>query len=72
MTARDLMEDPMTTPYTAETIAPSLREAEALADRLAKLPEVAQAITAASFIPADQEQKLRDSRPISSCCSARH
>ena len=26
--------------------------------RLAKLPEVAQAITAASFIPADQEQKL--------------
>ena len=48
----------MTTPYTAEMIAPSLREAEALAARLAKLPEVSQAITAASFIPAEQEQKL--------------
>ena len=58
MTARDLMSDSMTTPYTAETIVPSLREAEALADRLAKLPEVSQVITAASFIPADQEQKL--------------
>ena len=58
MTARDLMKDPMTTPYTAEMLAPSLREAEALADRLAKLPEVAQAITAASFVPADQEPKL--------------
>ncbi len=57
-TARDLMKDPMTTPYTAEVLAPSLREADALADRLAKLPEVAQAITAASFVPHEQEPKL--------------
>jgi hopanoid biosynthesis associated RND transporter like protein HpnN len=58
MTARDLMNDPMTTPYTAQMIAPSLREAETLAARLSQLPEVSQAITAASFIPANQEQKL--------------
>ncbi len=57
-TARDLMKDPMTTPYTAEILAPSLRVADALADRLAKLPEVAQAITAASFVPQEQEPKL--------------
>jgi len=57
-TARDLMQDPMTTPYTAELLAPSLSEAEGVADRLAKLPEVAQAITAASFIPEGQDEKL--------------
>lgn len=56
--ARDLMNDPMTTPYTAEILAPSLRDAEALAERLAKLPEVAQAISASSFIPDRQEAKL--------------
>jgi len=57
-TARDLMSDPMTTPYTAQVLAPSLRETEALAGRLERLPEVSQAITAASFIPDQQEQKL--------------
>ena len=57
-TARELMTDPMTSPYTAEILAPSLGEAERVADRLAKLPEVAQAITAASFIPGDQDKKL--------------
>jgi hopanoid biosynthesis associated RND transporter like protein HpnN len=57
-TARDLMQDPMTTPYTAEILAPSLSEAERVADRLGKLPEVAQTVTAASFIPGDQDKKL--------------
>ena len=57
-TARDLMQDSMTTPYTAEVLAPSIGEAEQLADRLAKLPEVAQAVTGASFIPGDQDKKL--------------
>ncbi|HVC55664.1 MAG TPA: MMPL family transporter [Stellaceae bacterium] len=57
-TARDLMKDPMTTPYTAEILASSLSEAQALADRLGKLPEVAQVVTAASFIPDDQDKKL--------------
>jgi uncharacterized protein len=58
ITARDLMQDPMTTPYTAEILVPSLGEAEAVADRLGKLPDVAQAVTAASFIPDEQEKKL--------------
>ena len=57
-TARDLMTDPMTSPYTAEILAPSAEEAEALAERLGKLPEVAQSVTAASFIPEDQDKKL--------------
>ena len=57
-TARDLMKDPMTTPYTGEILATSQGEAEAIAERLAKLPEVAQVVTAASFIPDDQDKKL--------------
>lgn len=57
-TARDLMSDPMTTPYTAEILAPSPGDAAEIAERLAELPEVAQAVTAASFIPGDQEKKL--------------
>lgn len=57
-TVHDLMKDSMTTPYTAEILTGSLSEAEATADRLAKLPEVAQVVTAASFIPDDQDKKL--------------
>ncbi|HVB17788.1 MAG TPA: MMPL family transporter [Stellaceae bacterium] len=57
-TARDLMKDPMTTPYTAEILTGSLSEAASIAERIAKLPEVAQAITASSFIPEDQQKKL--------------
>jgi uncharacterized protein len=58
VTARDLMKDPMTSPYTAEILAASMDEAAALAGRLGKLSEVAQTITAASFIPGDQDKKL--------------
>ena len=57
-TALDLMKEPTTSPYTAEILAPSLSEAEALAERLGALPEVAQVVTAASFIPEDQNKKL--------------
>ena len=57
-TVRDLMKDPLTTPYPAEILAPSLAAAETIADRLDKLPQVAQAVTAASFIPRDQKKKL--------------
>jgi hopanoid biosynthesis associated RND transporter like protein HpnN len=57
-TARDLMNDPMTTPYTAEILAPSLKDAEALAERVGKLPAVAQVVTGSSFIPEDQNKKL--------------
>jgi uncharacterized protein len=57
-TVRDLIADPQTTPYTAEILAPSLDAAKALADKIGDLPEVDQVITAASFIPTEQDQKL--------------
>jgi hopanoid biosynthesis associated RND transporter like protein HpnN len=57
-TAHELMADPMTSPYTAEILATSSSDAEAVAEALSQLPEVAQAVTAASFIPGDQDKKL--------------
>jgi hopanoid biosynthesis associated RND transporter like protein HpnN len=39
-------------------LKPSLPEAESAASRLAKLPEVSQAITLASFVPQGQDEKL--------------
>jgi hypothetical protein len=57
-TLADLMADPDRTPNTIDVLAPSLAEADALARRLAALPEVARAVTLSSFIPARQEEKL--------------
>ena len=57
-TILDLMKDRSTSPYTIEVLAPSLAGAQKEAERLAKLPEVAQVITLASFVPKDQDAKL--------------
>jgi uncharacterized protein len=54
----ELKNDPNETPYTAEVLTPSIENAVALANRLDVLPEVAQTITAASFIPENQDAKL--------------
>jgi uncharacterized protein len=54
----ELKSDPNDTPYTAEILAPSIEAATALASRLAKLPEVEQAVTAATFVPENQQEKL--------------
>ena len=58
LTITDLMKDPQTTPYTAEVLAPSLDAAKVLAAKLEKLPEVSMTITAASFVPEHQPEKL--------------
>ncbi|MCC7275505.1 MAG: MMPL family transporter [Alphaproteobacteria bacterium] len=47
-----------TTPYVIDVMAPSLAAAQALAPRIAALPEVARTVTLASFVPADQDAKL--------------
>ncbi|MEA2780627.1 MAG: uncharacterized protein QOK29_2171 [Rhodospirillaceae bacterium] len=57
-TLLDLMKDPNTTSNTAEVLAPSLAEAEKLGRRLSALPEVAQVVTLAAYIPEDQPAKL--------------
>ena len=54
----DLMKDPLRTPYNIEILAPDIEAAQALADKLGKLPEVNMVLTANSFVPKDQEAKL--------------
>jgi hopanoid biosynthesis associated RND transporter like protein HpnN len=57
-TVYDLMKDPEETPNTIDILAPNLAQAQALSDRLSKLPEVSQTLTLNTFIPGDQTTKL--------------
>ncbi len=57
-TFRDLMKVPETTPNTLSVLAPNLAAAAPLVARLEALPEVAQVMTLASFVPEDQPAKL--------------
>jgi len=57
-TLLDLMKDPEQSPNTVEIVRPSLASADALAARIARLPQVAETRTLASFVPADQPAKL--------------
>lgn len=57
-TLLDLAKDPLTTPLTIQVLEPGESAADALARRLSLLPEVAQVLTLASFVPEDQDAKL--------------
>jgi hopanoid biosynthesis associated RND transporter like protein HpnN len=54
----DLRRDPATGANSINVVAPSVAAAEALADRLKALPQVGNAMTIDTFIPADQPAKL--------------
>lgn len=53
-----LLQDRQTSPYRIEIVMPDRAAADHLADRLERLPEVSQALTLASFVPAQQGPKL--------------
>ena len=57
-TLTDLMHDPQNTPNAIDVLRPSLAQADQVAARLSRLPEVDQAITLSSFVPEDQPAKL--------------
>jgi hopanoid biosynthesis associated RND transporter like protein HpnN len=57
-TLEDLMSDPDRTPNTIDALAPSLADADALAQRLERLPEVDHVVSLRSFVPDDQPRKL--------------
>jgi hypothetical protein len=57
VTLAELKEDLRTTPDTVSAIAPSLQQAEDLADRLAALDAVGQTLTLGDFVPRNQEDK---------------
>jgi uncharacterized protein len=54
-----LRKDPETGANSIEISAPSLDAANALAKRLGALPEVGQALTLSTFVPDDQDEKLK-------------
>ncbi len=54
----ELRNDPATGTNSIDILAPSLDEANAIAARLAKLPEVSRTMTLSSLVPADQGPKL--------------
>ncbi len=57
-TLHDLMDDPLTNPYTSEALLPSLEAVRAVTPRLSKLPLVQDVLSLDSFIPDDQPAKL--------------
>lgn len=54
----ELLRDPQTTPYTIEVLTADLTTAKALTQRLEKLEVVDKAVSLASFIPDNQDEKL--------------
>ena len=54
----DLTRDPNTSPNVIDVISANAVDAAELAERLTKLPEVQQAVTLASFVPGEQDEKL--------------
>jgi uncharacterized protein len=57
-TLRALTADPDRTPYAINVLAPSSAEAQALAPRLAALPEVSHIVSLQSLLPTQQAEKL--------------
>ena len=57
-TLNDLIEDPVTSPYSIEVLVDNLAAAQALAPTLRALPSVDGVLTLNSLVPDDQAQKL--------------
>jgi hopanoid biosynthesis associated RND transporter like protein HpnN len=57
-TLRDLMESPLTNPYSIDILTADVASADALAERLRALPLVDEALTLDSLVPTDQAPKL--------------
>ncbi|HTU55944.1 MAG TPA: MMPL family transporter [Acetobacteraceae bacterium] len=57
-TLRDLMNQPLSNPYSIDILARNVAAARALAAKLRTLPTVSHVLTIGSFVPADQNQKL--------------
>ncbi len=54
----DMTKDSGASPYSINIVAPNLTDADALAKRLDRLPEVDSTVTLSSFVPQDQQAKL--------------
>ncbi len=57
-TLRDLMNQPLSNPYSIDILEPNVNTAEVLAAKLRTLPVVSRVLTLASFVPGEQRQKF--------------
>jgi hopanoid biosynthesis associated RND transporter like protein HpnN len=57
-TLSDLMDDPVTSPYTMDLLAPDIATARRYAGQLEKLPQVDSVLWLDDFVPKDQAAKL--------------
>jgi len=57
-TLNSLMGDPNTNPFNLNVMVPDVDAARKLGDRLGTLPEVAQVVSGADFVPGGQDDKL--------------
>jgi hopanoid biosynthesis associated RND transporter like protein HpnN len=57
-TLRDLMNDPLTNPYSIDVLAANVDQARALASQLKQLSTVSSVLSIDSFVPKDQTEKL--------------
>ncbi|HEY6433863.1 MAG TPA: MMPL family transporter, partial [Acetobacteraceae bacterium] len=57
-TLRDLLNNPVTNPYSVDILMPNVGAAQALAVKLKTLPTVSKVIDVGSFVPDAQQQKL--------------
>jgi hopanoid biosynthesis associated RND transporter like protein HpnN len=57
-TLRDLMNQPLSNPYSIDILARNVNEARALAEKLRRLPTVSSVLTIESFVPAEQTANL--------------
>ncbi len=57
-TLNSLLDDPVTNPYTIDSLAPSLDAAKTLVDRLDKLPTADSVLWLGSFVPENQAEKF--------------
>ena len=57
-TLYDLMDNPLTNPYSIDILSPTVSDASALQPKLVKLPTVSKVINIESFVPSDQQAKL--------------
>jgi hypothetical protein len=57
-TLRDLINNPLTNPYTIDVLTPDAQAAATLSRKLEALSTVSSVISINSFVPEDQQQKL--------------
>ncbi|MBV8121990.1 MAG: MMPL family transporter [Alphaproteobacteria bacterium] len=57
-TLQDLIDSPVTNPFTINILTANASDAATLAQRLKKLPLVSSVLSINSFVPTDQKQKL--------------